>query len=43
MRKDLVKEGRCSECNHKPLEHKEDENYWVECEVVDCKCDEYDE
>ena len=43
MRKELVKEGKCEVCGHKPVEHKEDEECWVECKVKDCLCEEYDE
>ena len=43
MRKELVKEGKCDECSHKPKEHNDEEDFWVACNVNDCKCEEYDE
>lgn len=42
MRKSLVWRGKC-ECGHSPSQHKDDGDFFVECNVKGCDCEEYDE
>ncbi len=41
MRKSLCEQKNCDECQHSWADHKETEEYYEECLVKECKCEEY--
>jgi len=43
MRKTLAKKKECDDCGHTKEEHKDDGEFYVECMVKHCDCQEYDE
>ena len=43
MRKSICRDIICKVCEHPKKQHRDDGEFWVECCVKDCKCEEYDE
>ncbi len=43
MRKDLCDKQKTCECNHSWTNHEDDGQFYVECKVEGCDCEEYDE